>query len=159
MLRGQFVLGEILCSPPPPPPPGVEGLKPETMPSGTLRQRLEQHRADRVCAACHQVMDAIGFGLESFDAVGAWRTTDAGFPVDATGELPGGTRFTSVRELARLVAGDARFSRCVAYSRNISWSGPATPLPKLTNPQTVFDRLFEGLDPTASSADQTKRRL
>jgi len=114
--RGAWVLSNLLCSPPPPPPPGVEGL--DEAPAGgeslTVRQRLELHRTDPACAACHRVMDPIGFGLENFDAVGRWRTEDQGQPLDTRGTLPDGTTFSSAEELGRIVANDARFRRCVA---------------------------------------------
>ena len=76
VLRGKWILTNILGTPPPPPPPNVPPLK--EVASGTMRQRMEQHRANAACAACHKVMDPIGFSLENFDAIGAWRTTDGG---------------------------------------------------------------------------------
>jgi hypothetical protein len=115
--RGAWVLGNLLCSPPPAPPPGVEGLDesvPETGKTLTVRQRLEQHRSNPACAACHSLMDPIGFGLETFDAIGRYRTTDAGQPLDTTGTLPDGTSFTNAEELGRIVAADPRFRPCVA---------------------------------------------
>jgi hypothetical protein len=115
--RGAWVLGNLLCSPPPAPPPGVEGLD-ESVPGAgetlTVRQRLEQHRTNPACAACHNLMDPIGFGLETFDAIGRFRTTDAGQPLDTTGTLPDGTSFTNAEELGRIVAADPRFRPCVA---------------------------------------------
>jgi hypothetical protein len=111
--RGRWVLEQLLCEPPPAPPPGVEGLQPETMPTGTLRQRTEQHRANPTCAACHNHMDPIGFGLENYDGIGAYRTTDSGFDIDASGKLPDGRTFTGAQELSRLLAEDARFTRCM----------------------------------------------
>ena len=89
VLRGKWVLTNIMGTPPPPPPPIVPPFK-ETA-SGTVRQRMEQHRANAACAACHKVMDPIGFSLENFDAIGAWRTTDTGGAVDASGVLADGT--------------------------------------------------------------------
>jgi hypothetical protein len=67
--------------------------------TGTVRERTEQHRADPNCAACHVVMDELGFALENYDAVGRWRETDNGDPIDAYGELPDGTRFDGATEL------------------------------------------------------------
>jgi len=92
VLRGKWVLGSLLGTPPPPPPPNVPGLKDrgENGQPATVRARLEEHRKNPVCAACHAPMDPLGFALENFDAVGGWRTADAGKPVDATGVLPGG---------------------------------------------------------------------
>jgi hypothetical protein len=112
--RGKWVLEQLLCEPPPPPPPGVEGLIQENMPSGSLRQRMEQHRANPTCAACHTQMDPIGFGLERYDGIGAFRDSDGGFAIDASGELPDGTAFSGAMELSALLAGDARFADCTA---------------------------------------------
>lgn len=113
VLRGQWILTQLLCAPTPPPPPGVEGLPMEVMPSGSLRQRLEAHRARPECAACHARLDPLGFGLENFDAVGLWRTTDQGFPVDSVGTLPDGTTFRTPSELGGVLARDPRYARCV----------------------------------------------
>jgi hypothetical protein len=111
--RGQWVLSQLLCSEPPPPPPGVEGLE-ETMASGTLRQRLEQHRTNPVCYACHSQMDPIGFGLENFDGIGTFRTMDEGSTIDSSGELPNGETFSGAAELGGILATDERFTTCVA---------------------------------------------
>ncbi|MEM9826960.1 MAG: DUF1592 domain-containing protein [Planctomycetota bacterium] len=104
--RGKWILENILGTTPPEPPPGVpelEDAKHDT--SGmTLRQQLELHRADPACAACHRVMDQLGFGLESFDAVGRFRDSDGGSKVDDSGTLPGGRRFAGASELASLLA-------------------------------------------------------
>lgn len=89
--RGKWVLDNMLASPPPPPPPDVPALKAEH--DGrklTARQQLELHRANPTCAACHAKMDPLGFALENFDAVGAWRTVDAGQAIDNTAILPDG---------------------------------------------------------------------
>ena len=97
VVRGKWVLENILGAPPPPPPPEVPALptegadgKPQSM-----RGRLERHRQNPVCAACHSRMDPLGFALENFDAVGRWRRTDAGSPIDASGSLTDGTKFDS----------------------------------------------------------------
>jgi hypothetical protein len=83
--------------------------------TGTLRQRMEQHRANPSCAACHQRMDPLGFGLENFDAVGAWRTLDGKELIDASGVLPGGQSFRGPGELkAVLLARKEQFARCLA---------------------------------------------
>ncbi len=92
--RGKWLLENLLGAPPPPPPPNVPTLK-ENLPGEkavSLRERMEQHRANPVCASCHKIMDPLGFALENFDAVGAWRTTDAGTPIDASGQLLDGTK-------------------------------------------------------------------
>jgi hypothetical protein len=111
--RGQWVLQQLLCTPPPPPPPEVEGLPMQAMPTGSLRQRLEAHRTQPICRSCHDQMDPIGFGLEHFDAVGAHRTMDGRFAIDATGVMPDGTAFDGPQSMARLIQGDPRFGRCV----------------------------------------------
>ena len=93
--RGKWVLENILGTPPPPPPPNVPALR-ERSEGGkalTMRQAMEQHRANPVCAACHKVMDPIGFALENYDGIGRWRTTDAKAPIDPSGSLPDGTPF------------------------------------------------------------------
>ena len=103
--RGKWILEQILGAPPPPPPPNVEELEEtrEAILSGTLRERMERHRADPNCATCHVEMDALGFSLENFDAVGAWRRFDGKSLIDSTGELPDGRTFEGPRELKNLL--------------------------------------------------------
>lgn len=103
--RGKWILEQLLGEPPPPPPPGVPELSEDekVVLSGTLRQRMEQHRSNPACAACHRSMDPLGFGLENFDAIGAWRDSDGDFPVDASGTLPGGAVFQGPRELKKIL--------------------------------------------------------
>jgi hypothetical protein len=102
VIRGKWILENLLGAPPPAPPPNVPGLV-ETDGSGTkltMRERLAVHRADPNCASCHAVMDPLGFSLENFDAVGRWRTMgDAGEVVDAMGAMPDGTEFVGVEGL------------------------------------------------------------
>ena len=112
--RGVWVLDQLLCSELPPPPPGVEGLEEVRMPAETVREQLEQHRADPACAGCHDHIDPIGLGLEAFDALGRYRTEDNGAPVDSSGVLPTGEAFDGPAELGRLLAGDPRFAHCTA---------------------------------------------
>ncbi|MFT7518169.1 MAG: hypothetical protein ACI9MC_000299 [Kiritimatiellia bacterium] len=114
VLRGKYVLAHLLCAEPPPPPAGVEGLTEEDDPDATLRERLERHREDPVCASCHDQMDPVGFSMEHFDGVGAWRDDDAGHPVDASGVLPDGTEIYGMRELSAVVAVDPRLPRCIS---------------------------------------------
>ena len=90
VLRGKWILTNILGTPPPPPPPNVPPFN--EMASGTVRERMVQHRSNPACSGCHSVMDPVGFAMENFDAIGHWRTTDSGAPVDATGGLPDGTK-------------------------------------------------------------------
>jgi mono/diheme cytochrome c family protein len=100
VLRGQWVLGQVLGGKVPPPPPGVPPLeeKHDDAPK-TLRQRLEAHRTNPSCASCHDRMDPIGFGLENYDVLGRWRSEDGGLPVDASGSLPPGGGFNGPEEL------------------------------------------------------------
>ena len=105
VLRGKWVLANLLGSPPPPPPADVPGLE-EAGATGqprSLRGRMELHRANAVCAACHARMDPVGFALENFDALGKWRTDADGVPVDASASLPDGTRFEGVAGLRALL--------------------------------------------------------
>jgi hypothetical protein len=98
-LRGKWLLGNVLGAPPPPPPPGAGNLNEEEIgTAASLRAQLEKHRAKPSCAGCHSQMDPLGFGLENYDAIGAWRTRDGKFPVDTTGTLPDGRSFQNPRE-------------------------------------------------------------
>ena len=97
--RGRWVLEQLLGTPPPPPPPNVPELEAQGKLTGTLRQRMEQHRANPACASCHAQMDALGFGLENFDAVGAWRAKDGEEVIDASGTLPDGKSFNGPADL------------------------------------------------------------
>ena len=115
--RGKWILENILGAPPSPPPSGVEALKDgaETGASASLREQLERHRADPKCASCHRRMDPLGFGLENFDAVGAWRTHEDGRPVDASGKLPGGKEFRGPSGLRSVLTSQREaFARCLA---------------------------------------------
>ena len=105
VLRGKWVLEELLGTPPPPPPPDAGGLPAEDAPKNglTFRQRLEEHRKKPQCSGCHARMDPLGFGLENFDAIGRWRTKIGGEPVDATGVMSTGEKFTGPAELKRLL--------------------------------------------------------
>ena len=106
VLRGKWVLENILSSPPPPPPPNVPSLKIEGSEPGkvlTLRDAMTQHRANPACAGCHARMDPIGFSMENFDALGKWRERDAGGTIDASGLLPDGTRFDGIPGLKKML--------------------------------------------------------
>jgi hypothetical protein len=114
--RGKWVLEDLLGTPPPPPPPDVPPLKEDAKnASGTLRQQMEEHRANPVCASCHARMDPIGFGLENFDGIGAYRSKEGQFPIDASGKLTSGETFQGASELSNILATSKRdqFVRCL----------------------------------------------
>ncbi|MDQ1471635.1 MAG: hypothetical protein QOJ99_3115 [Bryobacterales bacterium] len=105
VLRGKWILDNLLNSPPPPPPPGIPPLD-ESPADGrklTTRQQVERHRNSATCASCHSRMDPLGFSLESFDVIGRWRTRDEGGEIDASGKLPGGQTFTGPQGLKQLL--------------------------------------------------------
>lgn len=101
--RGKWVLENLLDQAPPPPPPNIPPLQDQGQLKGTLRQRMEQHRSNPACANCHEQMDAIGFGLENFNAIGGWRDSDGDAPIDPTGELPGGMKFNGPAQLKQII--------------------------------------------------------
>jgi Protein of unknown function (DUF1592)/Protein of unknown function (DUF1588)/Protein of unknown function (DUF1587)/Protein of unknown function (DUF1585)/Protein of unknown function (DUF1595) len=115
--RGQWILQQLLGTPPPPPPPEVPKLdeSKDAALAASLRERMEVHRANPQCAACHQQMDPLGFALENYDAIGRWRTKDGGFGIDPAGELLGGRKFADIHELKQVLASTARkkFARCL----------------------------------------------
>lgn len=100
VIRGHWVLKNLVGAPPPPPPPDVPALEENTVAANLpIRARLEQHRANAACAGCHNLIDPVGFALENYDAVGRWRDTEAGAPLDASGGFPDGSIFTGVQGL------------------------------------------------------------
>ena len=105
VLRGRWILEELLGSKVPPPPPNVPSLDEggTVATTASLRERLELHRQKPECASCHQRMDPLGFGLENYDAVGRWRTEDSGVAIDASGTLPSGESFSGPAELKKLL--------------------------------------------------------
>jgi len=111
VIRGKWILEQILGTPPPPPPPDVPPLPEQKQVNQTasVRQRLEQHRAQVECAGCHNRMDPLGFALENFDAAGAWREMDGKFPIDASGKLSNGTSFTGARDLKQVLKANKHF--------------------------------------------------
>ncbi len=115
VLRGKWVLENLLNAPVPPPPPNVPALNEAAVgTSMSLRQQMEQHRANPICSSCHSRMDPIGFGLENYDAVGHWRTQDGKFPIDATGTLPNGRSFNGATELTTVLLDQKdAFVKCV----------------------------------------------
>jgi hypothetical protein len=97
VLRGKWILENVFGTPPPPPLPNVPPLEGSAAEAPrTLRERMERHRASPTCAGCHKLMDPLGFALENFDATGAWRTREAGVPLDASGQLTDGTTIDGV---------------------------------------------------------------
>src|SRR5581483_6358891 len=115
VLRGKWILENVLNAPPPPPPPGVGSIDAKGGPlAGTMRQQMEKHRANPECASCHKLMDPLGFALENYDAVGHWRTREAGQHIDASGELPGGKIFNGSAQLKAILAGNRdTFAECL----------------------------------------------
>jgi len=115
--RGRWVLEQILGSPPPPPPPDVPELEEDhdAIAGTTLRERLEQHREDPACANCHAKMDPIGFALENYNAIGAFRTKEGELEIDTTAVLPDGTSFDGIADLKQILKDrKQQFVRCLA---------------------------------------------
>jgi len=113
--RGVWVLEQLLCRPPPPPPPNVPDL-PGVDTNLSVREQMRQHREDPACAGCHSMMDPIGYGLENFNVVGAWRVKEeySDAPIDSTGELPSGQTFQNGVELRDILKEDPHLTTCVA---------------------------------------------
>jgi mono/diheme cytochrome c family protein len=106
VIRGKWILDNLLGVPPPPPPPNVPALEATKTPGkrfATIRERLAEHRANPACAGCHRLMDPIGFALENYDAVGRWRTIDANTPIDASATLFDGTNIRGVAGLQEAI--------------------------------------------------------
>jgi hypothetical protein len=104
VLRGRWILTNLLNAPPPPPPPSVPALDESRIgQSVSLRQEMELHRRDAACASCHARMDPLGFGLENFNAIGDWRLRDGENPIDASGTLPSGRSFQGHQELKQIL--------------------------------------------------------
>jgi hypothetical protein len=117
VIRGKWILNNILGAPPPDPPPNVPALSDRKTQARvqTMRERMAQHRSNAACASCHSMIDPAGFALENFDAIGRWRLVDESFnPIDARGSLPDGTAFTTVGEFrAALASHPERFVHTV----------------------------------------------
>jgi hypothetical protein len=115
VLRGKLILENVLNAPPPPPPPGVGSIDAKGGPlAGTMRQQMEKHRADPMCASCHMRMDPLGFAFENYNAIGQWRTHDAGQIVDASGTLPNGASFNGSAQLKTLLTSNRNtFAECL----------------------------------------------
>jgi hypothetical protein len=115
--RGKWVLEQLFGTPPPPPPPDAGELSedPKAQLTGSLRQRMEQHRVNPNCAVCHNKMDPLGFAFENYDAVGGWRTKDGNFDIDPSGVLPDGRAFQGPAELKTILKTQKDlFGRCLA---------------------------------------------
>jgi mono/diheme cytochrome c family protein len=132
VLRGKWVLENLLSAPPPPRPPNIPDLKTEGATAGktlSMREAMTQHRADPACAGCHARMDPIGFAMENFDAVGRWRDNDNGNPIDVSGVLPDGTKLDGVSGLKQallrhpeeFVSTVARKMLMYAIGRNVQY--------------------------------------
>jgi hypothetical protein len=104
VIRGKYILQNILGTPPPPPPPDVPQLDEQAVGKKmSLRKQMESHRTNPICASCHARMDPLGFALENYDAIGKWRTRDGDFPVDASGVLPDGKSFSTPAEMRKIL--------------------------------------------------------
>src|SRR6202022_1113234 len=115
VIRGKYILSNILGAPPPPPPVPPPPLGEEAVGvASTLRQQMEKHRADPACASCHSKMDPLGFGMENYDGIGHWRTKDGKFDVDSSGMLPNGKTFSTPAEMRSLLMSQLpAISRCI----------------------------------------------
>ncbi len=119
--RGKWILENLLGAPPPPPPPDVPALKPHGSDGKlTLRQAMEQHRANPTCAVCHSRMDPIGFALENYNGIGKWRVLDdTGAKIDSSGTLPGGATFTGPAGLTKLLLSDKKTDFVTTFARKL----------------------------------------
>ena len=123
--RGKWVLENVLGTPPPPPPPNVPELEPATETGMVLsmRERMEQHRANPVCASCHRMMDPLGLALENFDAVGRWRPQmPGGGAIDAAGTMPDGTKFDGPSELRELLVQNPEMLATVVTEKLLTYA-------------------------------------
>lgn len=155
--RGKWVLDNVLGAPPPPPPPGVPVLdeSPQASAAAPLRERLQRHRADPDCAVCHAKMDALGFGLEQFDALGRFREQDGAYAVDARGSLPDGRSFDGAAQLAEALAADGAFLRCLSEKLLVYALGRGLePADRAT-----VDRILAGLDPARPTLSDILRAI
>ena len=115
VLRGKWILENLLNAPPPPPPPDVPALDEQPLgKSVSVREQLEKHRANATCASCHARMDPLGFALENFDAIGRWREKDGKLAIDASGTLPDGRSFKGYEDLRAILKADpGAFTECL----------------------------------------------
>ncbi|NVB42580.1 DUF1592 domain-containing protein [Pseudenhygromyxa sp. WMMC2535] len=111
--RGKWVLDQLLCVPPPPPPADIDIPQPDPEATGTMREQLDAHRSDPVCASCHSLIDPIGLAFENYDPIGRYRLLDKGLEIDPSGEMPtDGDAFADALGMAELMADDPEFPRC-----------------------------------------------
>jgi hypothetical protein len=117
VLRGKFILDNVLGTPPPPPPADVPALDEDQIgKAGSLRQQMEKHRTAPICASCHSKMDPLGFGLENYNAIGQWRVKDGEFPLEIGGKLPSGQEFQTPAAMKAILLRDdmQEFARNIA---------------------------------------------
>ena len=181
--RGKWVLDNLLCEAPAPPPAGVEGLGttseigrpaavdiaahatvPQQQLGQPIRERLEEHLTNPVCQGCHLSMDPIGYAFENYDPIGAWRNTDGGRPVDASGRLPDGFTFVGSTALVGQLSESRKFDRCVVQ-KTITWALGRAPgvqdLPYLDAIESEYaanDRRFKALVTAIVLSDPFRQR-
>ena len=166
--RGKWIMTNILGTPPPSPPPGVSELADtdQEVAADSPRKRLEHHRRNPRCAACHEKMDPLGFAFENYDAVGRWRITDGEFAIDPSGILPGGQRFGGPQELKAILRGGRKqeFVRCLtekmlayALGRSLEYYDEPT-LEQITSALVGDDYRFTTLILTIVSSDPFQKR-
>ena len=165
--RGKWIMENLLGEEPPPPDPDAMQLEDQPKLTGSLRQRMEQHRADPSCAVCHKVMDELGFALENYDAVGKWRMQDEVGAIDPRGELPDGTTFQGSKELQVMIRTGmrAKFVRCVAekmlvyaLGRGLEYYDECT-LDKIASDLRDSDYRFSALVIAICESDPFRKRL
>jgi hypothetical protein len=124
VLRGKWILENLLNAPPPAPPPGVPPLEESTTAAQatSVRERLEAHRTNPTCASCHRRMDPLGFGLEHYDAIGAWREKDGESPIDASGALPDGRTFDDAAGLQAILATEREAFTKAIGAKLLTWA-------------------------------------
>jgi hypothetical protein len=143
--RGVLVRQDFFCQPLPPPPPDVDDVAPDPDPNSTTRDRFSEHTSNPDCSGCHQLIDPIGFGLENYDAIGAFRTQEGDLPVDASGELIAtdiDQTFEGGVELAHLMADSTQVRQCLSKQ----WFRFATGRGETSEDRCSLDHLYETMD-------------
>lgn len=141
--RGRWILDQVLGEPPPPPPPGLDVFKPTSLKNArlTMREQMEIHRDNQACANCHARMDPLGLSMENYDALGQWRDEEFGEKVDASGELPDGTKFKGPKELRALLLGQKeKFVRSFSEKMLTFALGRGTTLADQCHIDAIYDR-------------------